>query len=60
MAALIRTTLPALDAAGLLADFGFAPRQGFVSGTRLDSLSAQRDEAAARVAELQAQQASAA
>ena len=31
-------------------------RQGFVSGTRLDSLSAQRDEAAARVAELQAQQ----
>ena len=31
-------------------------RQGFVSGTRLDSLSAQRDEAAAKVSELQAQQ----
>ena len=30
--------------------------QGFVSGTRLDSLIAQRDEAAARVRELEAQQ----
>ena len=31
-------------------------RQGFVSGTRLDSLSAQRDQAAAKVEELRAQQ----
>jgi HlyD family secretion protein len=31
-------------------------RQGFVSGTRLDTLKAQRDEAAARVAELRAVQ----
>ena len=30
--------------------------QGFVSGTRIDSLTAQRDEAAARVRELEAQQ----
>ncbi|MEO8804953.1 MAG: HlyD family efflux transporter periplasmic adaptor subunit [Burkholderiaceae bacterium] len=30
--------------------------QGFVSGTRIDSLNAQRDEAAARVRELEAQQ----
>jgi site-specific recombinase len=28
---LLRATLAPLDAAGLLADFGFAPRQGFVS-----------------------------
>ena len=31
-------------------------RQGFVSGTRIDSLVAQRDEAAARLRELEAQQ----
>jgi site-specific recombinase len=31
VAQLLRTTLADLDAAGLLADFGFAPRQGFVS-----------------------------
>jgi HlyD family secretion protein len=31
-------------------------RQGFVSGNRLDTLSAQRDEAAAKVRELEAQQ----
>ena len=31
-------------------------RQGFVSGNRLDTLTAQRDEAAARVRELEAQQ----
>jgi len=31
VAALLQATLARLDAAGLLADFGFAPRQGFVS-----------------------------
>ncbi|MBQ0945602.1 site-specific recombinase [Ideonella sp. 4Y16] len=37
VSALLRTTLASLDPAGLLADFGFAPRQGFVSelGERL-------------------------